>query len=192
MRVEKQIKSIKNEINKLYKQKFENGLTSIELAEARKKNDEQVNKLYKEMYDLEMIASVLKNLKDPVIAIIRSVLNMSVGENFKRQVTFQELINYKIDDQNRFSRENKDNKKFAQYVGFIEELQAELKFIYPFIDLSEIDLSWTTNQLLDYILDAYFTIPSISVTKVQSIREQYNTESIAEDIVKNMFKEKKR
>jgi hypothetical protein len=113
---------------------------------------------------------------------------MSCGENFKKNVTFRELIDYKTDDQ---IRTNNETEKFKRFVIFLDELQYQLKFVYPFIDLNGVDLGWTTNQLIDYIIDAYFTTPTITIQYVEKERAEQNKDILAEDIVINMHNARK-
>lgn len=169
MRIEEALKNIKAKIKKAYKNYEYDG-------------QKELPDLYKEERKLNRINYYLKPLKDPIINAIRDALDMRTGENFKMQVTFQELIDYKTNDKKR-----DDNEKFKRFVVFIDSVQTQLKFVYPFIDLSGVDLSWTTNQLIDYVLDAYFLMPTISIKEVKTARVESNTESIAENAIKNML-----
>jgi len=177
MRVEEALKNVKTKINNTYKNYEKN-----DKGQLKAQFEEQLDNLYREQHKLQDIICSLKPLKDPIINAIRYALDMSTGENFKMYVSFQELIDYKTD----WKRQG-ENEKFKRFVVFIDSVQTQLKFVYPFIDLSDIDLSWTTNQLVDYILDAYFSMPTISVKQVEKIRIESNSESIAEDIIRNML-----
>ena len=131
-----------------------------------------MDRLEDEMDDLQETLDIFDQIRQPIHQTISKILDLSKGERFKKQVTFQELIDYKTDKQNEWNARyygdsSDDNKKFQRFVSFVDELQFKLRFIYPFIDLEGVDLSWTTDKLAEYILDAYFTMPTITMTRAQ-------------------------
>lgn len=121
------------------------------------------------------------------------MLKLRKGEKFKSYVTFQELIDYKTDKQTEWSIKyygiptcDDENTRFKRFISFIDELQYNLKFIYPFIDLEGVDLGWTTDKLVEYILDAYFTMPVVTIADIEKKRKEAKRESLADKIVIDM------
>jgi hypothetical protein len=127
------------------------------------------------------INQIIQRLGEPVIAVICNYFNIPKGRSFKTYVTFQELIDYKAQQQNRSA-----DRIFKQYISFIDILQDKLKMYYPFISFEGIDLSWTTDQLMEYIVDAYFTRPICTINEIKSAREENNVEFLFQDIIKKM------
>lgn len=138
MNIDNKLKEVKKEYDKFYKRNWNiNPLTPDE--------DKRLQELKQEKKDIEKTISIFGQIKLPILQTISNILNLSKGEKFKTYVTFQELIDYKTDKQNKwdvkYSSLKDDNKKFKRFVSFIDELQYKLRFIYPFIDLEGVDLS---------------------------------------------------
>jgi hypothetical protein len=180
MEIEKKLKKLRKEYSKLEYRDFytevKNPLTSEE--------KEKMEKLMEEINEIGEIINVVKTMHEPIMKTISNILKLSKGEKFQPAVTFQELIDYKTDAQKW--RDNIDNIKFKRFVSFIDELQYHLKILYPFINLEGMDLSWTTNQLIDFIMDAHYTRPSVTVEDIKKMRIDARRESLADSILLNM------
>lgn len=191
MEINNKLKDVKKRYNNLYKKCYR-GSKLISKDEM-----EEMEKLRCEQQDLEKIVAIFNQLLLPVHQTISKILKLSKGEKFKTYVTFQELINYKTEQQSDWyayyygSGDDKETTKFKRFISFIDELQYNLRFIYPFIDLEGVNLGWTTDQLTDYIFDAYFTMPQITVADIEKKRQEAGRESLADKIVEDMRNSKK-
>ena len=119
-----------------------------------------------------------KNLQELIRKAIRSSCNMSAGENFKEYLPLSELIDYKM---------NQD-EKLKVLICIPLMINEYVQKIYPFIDLSEITTDWTTEQI---IYAASKILDKIETVKLDSEIPQYkdNTEAVQkiEDIIKKGF-----
>jgi hypothetical protein len=70
------------------------------------------------------------------------------GGNFKKKIPLHELINYKC---------YKETEKFKKYVGAVDFIKTYVNCLFPFIEIEGLDLSWTTNEIIDVIMEAYRT-----------------------------------
>lgn len=123
------------------------------------------------------------NLKRLIKKAIRHSCKMCVGENFKEYVPLSELIDYKM------NQEEKLKVLICIPLMINEYVQKE----YPFVDLSEITTDWTTEQIL-YAAESL--INKIDTVKLDPNIPQYkdNTEALQkiEDIIRTGFNIKRK
>jgi hypothetical protein len=94
--------------------------------------------------------------------IIRAACQIPYGDNFKKKVPLHELINYKIDDL-RYFKGDRDTLKFKTFVGACEKIINGVKEKYPFIDLTGIDVRWTTDEIVDMFHWMYANVPPFKI-----------------------------
>lgn len=169
--------TIKDKIKIFDKQiaKFDKKRQNKKITEEEQK---QLQSLKNKKRNLEEIQFVSLRLGEPIIAVICDYFYIPKGRSFKTYVSFQELIAYKAQQQNR-----NDDTVFKQYISFIDTLQDRLKLYYPFINFEGIDLSWSTDQLIEFVVDAYFTRPVCTVEEIMQVREKEDTDFLSEKII---------
>jgi len=173
MTIKDKIKEFDKRIAKLEKKRRDKKITEDEKR--------QLQSLTSKKRNLEEIHFVSLRLGDPIIAVICNYFYIPKGRSFKTYVSFQELITYKAQQQHR-----SDDKVFKQYISFIDTLQDKLKLYYPFINFEGIDLSWTTDQLIEFVVDAYFTRPMCTVEEIVEAREKEDTDFLSEEIIRKL------
>jgi hypothetical protein len=190
MEIDNQLKKLEKRYNTLWNRSWKRNNVPKEEKEALNK---EMNVLFSEIEELKKTVRIFDQIRQPIHETISNMLKLRKGEKFKSYVTFQELIDYKTDKQTEWSikyygipTSDDENTRFKRFISFIDELQYNLKFIYPFIDLEGVDLSWTTDKLVEYILDAYFTMPVVTIADIEKKRKEAKRESLADKIVIDM------
>lgn len=84
--------------------------------------------------------------------IIREYLNIGKGKKFKLNAPLGDLINTKV-------KNNEDRLK--KYICIAKELEKKIGEILPFVDLSDLTLDWTTEQLFYSINESLKNIEPI-------------------------------
>ncbi|MFW6008245.1 MAG: hypothetical protein ACOCP8_03170 [archaeon] len=99
----------------------------------------------------------------------RDLLNLIItcvgkykGENFKKGISIRELIDYKNEKENEAYR-------LQLYVTAIDDIVNGIKQMYPYIDLTGIDLSWTTNEIVKYVEVAYNNPPIMTLNDIKKL-----------------------
>lgn len=84
------------------------------------------------------------------------------GENFKKGVSLEELIDYK-------NKDNTDKYKLQLYVSAIDDIVKGINRIYPFLDMTGINLNWTTNKIIKYVTIACNNAPIITLKDIEKV-----------------------
>lgn len=108
-----------------------------------------------------------RNMKSDIRRIISKACDIN-DSNFKQNVTLAELINYKVDKRFIYKSsdiEDSDKIKFTIFVSAVDKIQNGIKAKFPFINPELIDLSWTTNEIINEILRIYNNIPTYTMLK---------------------------
>lgn len=115
---------------------------------------------------------VIKDIED----IIRSACGISRGQNFKHGIPLQQLISYKADANNTGGYHYKPkteaelmNEKLQYFAEAVEEIVNDLKAKYPFIDLTGIGLTWSTDEIIDTFMEMYLAIPVQTIPNKKEI-----------------------
>jgi hypothetical protein len=93
--------------------------------------------------------------------VIRKYVEILGGQNFKRGVSLQELIDYKAEKRNRTEED-----KFKLYISVVDNIVSDLAGYFG-VDLTGIDLSWTTNRIADVILKYINNRPIIILRQIE-------------------------
>lgn len=112
--------------------------------------------------------------------IIREYLNIKKGKKFKLNAPLGDLIDTKV-------KNNEDRLK--KYICIAKELEKKIGEILPFVDLSDLTLDWTTEQLF-YSIDE--SLKNISPIKAKLHNYKDNTEVFKQikDIVFEVYGKK--
>lgn len=93
--------------------------------------------------------------------IIREACGIYRGENFKKGVPLHELINYKLDK--RYFVGDKNSLKFKIFVSACDVIIESIKMKYPFIDMTGIDVRWTTDEIVNLFYWMYYNVPVFTI-----------------------------
>lgn len=177
--------SINNELKKIHAKikRLKVKVQQEENSKLRQQYKEEIAILDKQWYELHDVNIAINNICNPLMEVICRYFFIPKGRTFKTYVSFQELINYKC------KQTDKDYEtEFKYYIVFIDELKKRLAVYYPFINFDGIDLSWTTDQLKEYIVDAYFTRPVCNVEEIQKAREEKKCEFLSKETLYKLTK----
>lgn len=100
---------------------------------------------------------------------IKNIIIQSVGkhqgENFKRRLTLRELIDDK--------HERKTVElRFEYYVGSVDMIVEWVKIKWPHIDLTGITLDWTSDQIIDLVMNALEKAPVLTLDDMKKMQEK--------------------
>lgn len=92
--------------------------------------------------------------------IIRNACGMTSGQNYKKYVPLMELIDYKVNANSLRQRgEDKETFRFKKFMEASDKIVELVASKWPFIDLEGMDLSWTSEQVVEQVVRMYATVP---------------------------------
>lgn len=118
-------------------------------------------------------------VREETEGMIRNACDIPYGQNYKRYVPLMDLINYKIDAGSVYGRRDMDKNtfKFQKFIDTIDTFVVLVASKWPFIDIDGIDLTWTSEQIVEKMVEMYGSVP---VLKFDGIAPPYkdNTEDV--------------
>lgn len=103
---------------------------------------------------------LIYNMIDGIYAsIIRSIFKLPRGEKYMKKITLQQLIEHKT------KIKGKEHKQFEYYVVFLDELSIKIQEYFPFINMDNVTLEWTSDQILNSIVNEFLKLPKVTLTK---------------------------
>lgn len=108
-------------------------------------------------------------VRDETERMIRDACGMGYGQNYKKYVPLMELINYKIDAGSVYCGRNVDKNtlKFQKFVDTIDKFVVLVASQWPFIDMDGIDLTWTSEQIVEKVIEMYGNVQPLKFDGVQ-------------------------
>lgn len=111
---------------------------------------------------MSMFSRFREELRLDVKRAINYSLNEYRGTRFKEKLRLSDLI----DD-----KHSNEDKRFELYVSSLHNIRSYVENIYPFLDLSELSMDWTCEELIVACLESYDEhidkISTLSKTKVK-------------------------
>jgi hypothetical protein len=120
----------------------------------------------------EVASDNREELKLMVSRAIVNSLGLRKGTNYKKKIPLMNLIDDKISN---------EDKRFQQYVVITHKIDEYLTDRFPFLDLENIDLNWTGEELIDECVRQYDVhmervskLPKIELQIPERLQEKEN------------------
>lgn len=95
-----------------------------------------------------------RDLTKDVKKIIRYACDVNIKTNFKMNLTIKELLDMK---------KYNNTELLITYVSAIDNISDIMKIKYPYIDLTGIDLTWTTEDIVKFVKKVNLKLPIYKV-----------------------------
>jgi hypothetical protein len=101
--------------------------------------------------------------KKVIKQIISDALGAGGAMNFRQDLPLMKIIDAKND---------KDNDRFKKYVGAINSIVTDIRALFPCVDMTGIDLSWTAAEIHDHVLRMLDAQPVITLDEVTRVEKK--------------------